>query len=305
MRNSHVRARPAAAASVLGLSLVTIALLAGCSGGPASRSSSSEGTASRPGSATGGANRADASGHPGPSSGQAVARLLPAGRQLVFTAQLSVRARNVDAAVTRATRIVTDAGGYVEAENAANDPGHPSRATATIELKIPVTAYAATLARLDGGILGTRLSLRQQAQDVTRQVADVGSQVASARAAIAQLRALLSHAGSVGDLLDVQNQVNSQESVLESLEAQQNALNHETAFGTVTITVLGPKAAPKAPAPKPPPGLVSGLSGGWHAFRTAVDWLLAVIGAVAPFAVVAAIAGYAAYRLRRRVRPGP
>jgi hypothetical protein len=304
-----MRHRQRIALAAPGLALVAIALLAGCSA--ASHSSSAAGTALPAGHAAGEPNAAagSAPGSAKPAgSGQAAsaARIARSGEQLIYTAQLSVRAKNVQDAVTRATQIVTDAGGYVATENSANDPAHPNQSTATIQLKIPVTAYAATLAQLDGGILGTQLSLQQQAQDVTQQVADVNSQVTSDRAAITQLRALLSHAGSVGDLLDVQNQINSEESDLESLEAQQNALDHQTAFATVTVTMVGPMAVRAPTTKKPsPPGLLSGLSGGWHAFRTAIGWLLAIAGAVAPFAAMAAIAFYVVYRVRRRVRPGP
>ncbi len=43
------------------------------------------------------------------------------------------------------------------------------------------------------------------------------------------------------------------------------------------------------------------LGAGWHALRITVAWLLAVLGAVAPFAAVGAVAGYLVYRARRRV----
>ena len=122
----------------------------------------------------------------------------------------------------------------------------------------------------------------------------MGSRVASDQAAITQLRALLKHAGNVGGLLSVQDQINSEESDLESMLAQQQALNHETAYATVTLTIIGPKAPAKAKAkhkPVPPPGLASGLGGGWRAFRLTVDWLLAIIGAVAPFVAVVVVIG--------------
>ena len=120
-----------------------------------------------------------------------------------------------------------------------------------MQLKIPVASYPATLGQL-ASRLGTQLSLQQQAQDVTQQVADVNSQVTSDEAAIAQLRALLSHAGSVGDLLSVQNQINDEESSLESMQAQQRALSHETSYATVTLTLLGPKAKPLVHRPEGP-----------------------------------------------------
>jgi len=234
------------------------------------------------------------------------ARLIPATQSIIYTAQLTVRAKNVSAALSAATRIVTAAGGYVSSEDASASPDHPANATATITFKVPVTAYQATLASLDGGSVGTQLSLRQQAQDVTQQVADVDSQVTSDEAAIAQLRSLLTHAGSVDQLLDVQNQINSEEGQLEAMQAQQKALDGETAYATVTVTIAGPQApTPKPRKSPPPPGLASGASGGWHAFRLTVDWLLAVIGAVAPFAGALAVLAALAWWIRRRLRRAP
>ena len=120
-------------------------------------------------------------------------------------------------------------------------------------------------------------------------------------AAIAQLRALLSHAGSVGDLLSVQNQINDEEASLESMQAQQRALSHETTYATVSLTLLGPKAKPLVHRPKAPRALAGGFGAGWRALRVTVSWTLAFLGAIAPFAAIAAIAGYVIYRGRRRL----
>ena len=312
--------------------LAALASLAGCSSG----ASSSAPTGGASGPAAGAAQAPNAAALPtasaassaasasGSSSGFAAAgtagsagrtaqntsaRYVPDDQQLIYTAQLTVRAKNVGAALSTATSIVTAAGGYVSDESSTGaGAGQPaSSATATVTLKIPAAVYPATLARLTGTGLGTQLSLRQQAQDVTQQVADVGSQVTSDEAAISQLRALLKDAGSVSALLEVQDQINTETSGLESMLAQQQALNHETAFATVTLTLVGPKAAVKAKAkakPAPPPGLASGLTGGWRAFRLTLDWLLAFIGAVAPFAAVVVVIGGGAWWVRRRITRG-
>ena len=300
-----------------GLALISMAALAGCSGGSASSSAASAPALGAPdahaangaiaspavaGAASAASGSQSAAGSAGAGQDASGARLAPAGQQLIYTAQLTVRARDVGDAVSRATSIATAAGGYVSAENASSDPAQPSQSLATVTLKIPVVVYSTTLSELSGNVLGSRLSLAQQTQDVTQQVADVSSRVASDEAAITQLRALLSRAGSVGDLLSVQNQIDSEESDLEAMQSQQNALNHETAYATVALTIVGPKAAVKPkPKPAPPPGLVNGLAGGWHALRVALSWLLAIIGAVAPFAAVVAVAGVAALWVRRRL----
>ncbi len=233
------------------------------------------------------------------SSTGTTARLGPAS-SIIYTAELTVRAANVSSAAAQAAQIAEGAGGYVSNETASSNPDHPSEATASVQLKVPVASYPATLGQLSGR-LGTQLSLQQQAQDVTQQVADVNSQVTSDEAAIAQLRALLSHAGSVGDLLSVQNQINEEESNLESMQAQQRALSHQTTYATVTLTLLGPKAKPLVHRPKAPPTLAGGFGAGWRALRITVSWTLAFLGAIAPFAAIVAIAGYAVYRGRRRL----
>jgi len=280
--------------------------LAGCSAGSAASSvaasSVRSGTSANgaAGAAAMPAAAASAAGQPGgaTSAGSTgtTARLAPAS-DIIYTAQLTVRAASVSSAVTQAAQIAEGAGGYVSGETSTADPDHPSQATASIQLKIPVASYPATLGQL-AGRLGTQLSLQEQAQDVTEQVADVNSQVTSYQAAIAQLRALLSHAGSVGDLLSVQNQINTEETALEAMQAQQRALSHETSYATVSLTIIGPKAAPVVHRAKSPT-LAGGLGAGWHALRITVSWTLAFLGAIAPFAAIAALAGFGIYRARR------
>ena len=293
---------------VAGLTIGSVLLgggmfLAGCSAASSSNASSSDAAAKTaagqavPAPALAPAASAAAQNAPGGSGHGTTARLAPAS-SIIYTAQLTVRADNVGSAAAQAVQIAEGVGGYVSSETASADPDHPSEATASVQLKIPVASYPTTLGQL-ASRLGTQLSLQQQAQDVTQQVADVNSQVTSDEAAIAQLRALLSHAGSVGDLLSVQNQINDEEASLESMQAQQRALSHETTYATVTLTLLGPKAKPLVHRPKAPPTLAGGLGAGWHALRVTVSWTLAFLGAIAPFAAIAAIAGYVVYRGRR------
>jgi Domain of unknown function (DUF4349) len=283
--------------------------LAGCSAGSSASSASSgnsvssalparaaAGQAAAPMPVSGTAGRAAAEPQNGTGT---TARLAPAS-DVIYTAQLTVRASSVSSAAAKAAQIAESAGGYVSNETTSANPDHPSEATASVQLKIPFAAYQATLGQLAGG-LGTQLSLQQQAQDVTEQVADVSSQVTSDQAAIVQLRALLVHAGSVSDLLSVQNQINAEETSLESMQAQQRALDHEVTYATLTLTILGPQAKALVHHPKAPPSLGSGLGAGWHAFRVAVSWTLALLGALAPFVAVAAVAGYVIYRGRRWV----
>jgi Domain of unknown function (DUF4349) len=308
-RTGHPRHGVLAGLMIGSVMLAGAMSLAGCSG--SSGSSGSSATSYGPARAASGQEAAPApvsgmagaatSGNEAPAqqrgSAGTTARLAPASN-IIYTAQLTVRAASVNSAAARAAQVTESAGGYVSNETTSADPDHPSEATASMQLKIPVPAYQATLSQLQGG-LGTQLSLQQQAQDVTQQVADVNSQVTSDEAAITQLRALLSHAGSVSDLLNVQNQINAEETSLETMQSQQRALDHEVTYATVTLTILGPKARPLIHHPKAPPSLAGGLGAGWRALRITVSWTLAFLGALAPFLAIAALAAYVLYRGRR------
>ena len=233
----------------------------------------------------------------------AAAKYAPAGRQLIYTAQLTVRAASVAAAVSRATSIVTarrrlrlrgerigrpGAAEPGQRDRDVQDPGRRLRGDAG--RRCPAADSAPS----------SRSRSRRRTSRSRSPTWAAGSPPTRRRSPSSAT--LLKHAGDVSSLLSVQNQIDSQESDLESMLAQQNALNHETAYATVTLTLVGPKAAAKPPAKSaPPPGLASGLAGGWHALRLTVSWLLAILGAVAPFVAAVAVVGGLAWWGRRRL----
>ncbi len=222
-------------------------------------------------------------------------------QSIIYTASLSLRVKDVSAAATTASDEVTAAGGYVANEQQVIPASRGNAGEITLQLKVPVTSYHSTLTAL--GKLGVRLSFSEQAQDVTQQVADVTSRVASAEAAIKQLRELLGRAGTIGSLLSVQDEINSEEASLESLQAQQAALAHETSYATVTVTFAGHHVKIVAKPKKVHRGLAAGLATGWRGLKAVVVWLLTAIGTLLPFAIpVAAIGGVIYFGRRRLVR---
>ena len=152
--NTTVRARAshgplrAAALACAGLMSGSALLLAGCSGSSASSSS--------PAAALGSGAHAAAGVPAAPNAGSArtaqPARLALASQSIIYTASLTIQAANVTATTSRATDIVTAAGGYVSSEQASVSPAGHGRARVSLQLKIPVTQYPATLSQLFGQI---------------------------------------------------------------------------------------------------------------------------------------------------------
>jgi hypothetical protein len=238
------------------------------------------------------------------------AKLAPASQSIIYTASLTVRAANVCAAAQRAVAIVAAAGGYTaDSQLTCAAPGRTGR-TVSLTLKVPVAVYQQVLGQLSSPALGKQLSMQQQATDVTAQVADVNSLVASEQDAITALQGLLKRAASVSGLLQVQQQISDDESTLNSLLAQQRALDRETTYGTVTMTLVSPPhaVAHKKKKPTPRHSFLTGLAAGWRELRHATAWVLTAFGAALPFLIVVVVLagiGYAGRRrlIRRRAMP--
>jgi Domain of unknown function (DUF4349) len=300
--------------SVRGAVLAGAALLSGClalcacSTGVSASGASSSGSSYRGAAAAVPAplNRA-ATGNGGGAAATQTARLTPASQSIIYTASLTLRSASATATARRAVAIVAAAGGYTSAENAQAGSAR-SGGTVTLTLKVPVAVYQQVLTELAAPSLGRQVALSQHAADVTQQVADVSSLVSSQEAAISALRGLLRHAATVGQLLQVQQQISDDESDLESLQAQQRALDHETSYATVSMTLLS--TAHKAPAhtKHKATGFAAGLGAGWRALGHATTWLLTALGTLLPFLIIAAVLaaiGYAGRRRLSRRRAGP
>jgi hypothetical protein len=286
-----------------GAACTGLLLLAACSGGATGGGASTRRLAAVPYHAAHGPAGAPAAAPSAGFSGSVTgnARLVLSNQSIIYTADLALRVKDVTTAATLVTGIATDAGGYIASEQDTIPHGGSAAPRVIIELKIPVAQYHQALGKLSGTI-GSPLFFNQRAQDVTQRVADVSSRVASARTAITQLRALLRRAGSVGALLQVQDEINTQQSALESLLAQQQALSHETSYGTVTVTLLGHHAALVKKQKKKAHGFVTGLRSGWHALGVVVTWVLTALGALLPFLIPIALLAALAFELRRWLR---
>ncbi|MCX4634852.1 DUF4349 domain-containing protein [Streptomyces sp. P9-2B-2] len=292
--------RGATAGVLLAVSLA----VAGCSapGGDSARDSAVSGKApAAPSRAAGerqsaGAAADGGAARPGGRTGKAP-KAVPA--QIVRTATVTVQTEDIAAALARARAAVDGAGGYTADETTDHDAAGHDRSR--IVLRVPPAEYDGVLGRLAG--LGKLLSREVSAKDVTSQVVDTDSRIRSQRASVTRIRALMEKATTIGDIVSLESELSTREANLESLEAQLKSLKESTGMATVTLLLRQPDAAPGDRGDDRPTSFGDALSGGWHAFLTAVRWVLVAVGAVLPFAVAAGLV-YALWRLvRDRLRP--
>jgi hypothetical protein len=274
---------------------------------PAQRDIAPDANFAAAGSSAAAAPAASAAASAPAAAGGATTPAVLANRQIVYTADITIRAASVQNAVTEIEAIAgsptTD--GAVYAEQIDLSPKDAETANATITLKVPPNALEGTLDRI--GRLGTELSRDEKAADVTTQVSDVGARLTAAHDSLNRLEQLFQHAGTVGDLTNLETQIAQREADLDSLESQQKALSAEVAQATITASVEAtPAVATTTTKHAHMFGFLRGLRGGWHAFTRTTAALATALGAALPFVVVlAALAALALLARRLTIRRRP
>ncbi|MWA14246.1 DUF4349 domain-containing protein [Streptomyces sp. BA2] len=207
-----------------------------------------------------------------------------ADTHIIRTATLTVRVKDVPKALDEARAVATDAGGVVGDETTDRDGRGHDRSR--IVLRVPQDRYEEVLTSLEG--TGKLIERKAKAQDVTEQVVDVESRIKSQRASVARVRELMDKATKLSDVVTLEGELSTRQSELEALLAQQSSLKDRTSMSTITLS-LSETAVKKADADDDDPTFVDALSGGWSAFVTMLRWLAVALGAILPFAAVAAL----------------
>lgn len=270
--------RRGALLAAVGLAAVLAAAGCGADGG---------GTATDSGAApaVGGARDADAGAAEGKAapaeSGAGGADLRVDQRSIIYTGTMRVRVTDVERAAREATDRVRTAGGFVGGDQRDSDSAD---ARAELTLRVPADRFTAVIDQLAG--LGRQEQREIRTQDVTEETVDLDARIATQRARVASARNLLAKASTIGDLVNLENEVGRREADLASLEAKKRRLADLTALSTITVTFVGPDAAAAEPEEESELGFLVGLRGGWDAFVGAVRVALTVLGALLPFLVV-------------------
>ncbi|MFJ1748413.1 DUF4349 domain-containing protein [Streptomyces sp. NPDC088116] len=297
-----MRAMPALAAALLTASLA----LAGCSA--SDEKSTASDSAAKPAQErqegpAGAGSAADSAPSAAPgATGEKARTSTPAASHVIRTAQLTVRVKNTQKALTTARDAAEKAGGLVQ--NESTERVEDDHVMSSVVLRVPQDSYDSVLAELAG--TGTLIARRSEAKDVTDQVVDVNSRVASQRVSVDRVRKLMDRATGLSDVVALEGELSTRQSALESLLAQQASLKDRTTLATITLELTETPASEEEKADEGP-GFLDALDGGWDAFTATLRWITVVIGAVAPFAAALAVL-YLLWRLihgRLPRRPAP
>jgi ABC-type Fe3+-hydroxamate transport system substrate-binding protein len=285
--------------------IVILAILAAAAACGGATSSSTVQPASRP---VGGQGTTD--GNPpakyDPSTGEhgnPLPNVVPSiqGPQVIRTAQLTVTVGSgqFDTKLAGVRQLVQLQGGFISGTDAqANPVTNDQIRTGVITFMVPAAKFDDTIDQL--AKMGKVQNEHISGTDVSAQYVDLQARLANQEAQRNAMLALLRRAQSISDIIAVQTQIGQITGQIEQLKGQIQYIEHNTAYSTVTVSLLE-AGAPLQSATRDNWGFATALSDAAHNFVTTINYVITGLGAIGPIVVLLYL-GYLVWR--RSGRPG-
>jgi hypothetical protein len=215
--------------------------------------------------------------------------------------RLEIKRGTFTTAFDEAANVAGRLGGFVASSSSTT--GDDGLDSGSLVLRVPADSFDEARSQL--GRLGTVEGQQVSGEEVGAQLVDLGARLTSLRAQEEALRGLMAKARTVGETLEVQNNLSVVRQQIEQLAAQQAQLQDSVALATIQVQLSEPGAAVTKPAEE-----TTGLS---HSVERALDGAEAVVGGsivVVGYAVplgALALLAWLGVRLAtaRRRRPAP
>ncbi|MGO8872871.1 MAG: DUF4349 domain-containing protein [Acidimicrobiales bacterium] len=192
------------------------------------------------------------------------------------TVDLTIGNRSLNSVATKLSNLASGVGGFVaKSQLQVGSPGGGDPSYGTVVLQVPQPSFGSVLAQVQG--FGKVTSVTSTSTDVTGQYVNLQARITALQDSLQQYLTILSRATSIGDILSVQNQIDTIQSEIEQLQGQLNLLDSQTTYGSLTVSL---SEVGHPPPPPPPP--ISGLASAWHdsvsGFVSGFEWLIRIAG---------------------------
>ena len=257
----------------------------------------------------------NAAGLPGASSGgdigtpakpskTATPKGTPAKVVATGTVNLTVADGTVGSVLSQLATLASSEDGFVASTHAQLSSAHGMTPSGTIVLRVPEALFSSLVTTVER--YGHPTLVTTNSNDVTSQYVNLQAQITALQASEQQYLSIMQRAGTIPDVLQVQNEISNIETQIEQLQGQLNVLDNEITYGTLTVSLTQP---PKKKAPPPvkhkhkSSGFTSAVRGGVGGFVSGFEWFIRIAGPTL-FALIALavlwVVGRRTWRLIRR-----
>jgi hypothetical protein len=214
---------------------------------------------------------------------------------------LAIGNGSLNSVVSKLTQLTVGDGGFVaKSQLQLGSVAAGSTSYGSLVLQVPQPLFNDLVKHVEE--IGKVTSESSTSTDVTGQYVDLQARISALQASRQQYLTILSKATSIGDILSVQNQIDTIQGQIEQLQGQLDLLNSQTTYATLTVSL----SQQGHPVPPPPPPS-SGISRAWHdsvnGFTSGFEWLVRIAGRTLFVLVLLAalfVAGRWVWRTSRR-----
>ena len=223
----------------------------------------------------------------------------PLSRAIVSTGQLTLHSKDIARARGSVFTLVAGWGGTVADEQTGSD-SHGRLSDSTMTLRVPTPRFDVAMDAL--AKVGSVEQQNRSSEDVTTKVIDNQARVRAAERSIRSIENLLGRATRLSDIIAIESDLARRQADLDSLKQQEAWLSDQTSLSTITLNLSRPMP-PVAKKKVEARGFLAGLDSGWSALQGATLVGLTLVGALFPFALLAALVGVPLWLVVRRRRP--
>ncbi len=161
------------------------------------------------------------------------------GRDIIFTAEMTVAVSDVGAAGEQATQEIQRLGGFLFGQRTTGAPNPSSVFT----FKVRPEDFQAALAAL--GSIGELRDQNVTASDVTERIVDLESRIQTATASVERLRSLLAEATDIEAIVELESELLARETELETLRGSLRTLRDQVALATIVLEITQAASNPQ------------------------------------------------------------
>ena len=283
------RAAPMCRSLSLSFAILAALILAGCSSGSSGPIISREGQVAKEPAAP------VAAGNAGAKAG--VADAAPVDRKIIYTADLDVVVKDLDAAIAEMEKLLVGAKGYIGKSEVNNNSG--ARRTAAYVLKVPAEGFTSLISAI------TRLGVAERnasnAQDVTEEFVDLQARLANLKKEEEAINKLLEKATQLADITLIRKERQPIRESIDRLEGRMVYLSKMSAISTVNLTLREIKDYKPPTTPSFGEKIADVFDGSWNSFTQFGKGVVLVVVALTPWLPLLVPAMFVVYYLLRRM----
>lgn len=154
--------------------------------------------------------------------------------KIIHTASLSVETKEFDTTMDRISQMVQGSEGcYFEDKNVSSYAG--SLRSAYMTIRVPSQNMSSFLEQLKG--VGTVVSERENAEDVSEYYYDIDSRLTTAKIKLERLQALLEEASDMSDIITLEAAISEVEYEIDEMQGTLNHYDSKVNYATIDISV--------------------------------------------------------------------